>query len=231
MKPQSFAALVIGLGLLAVLLLLPGHADPGDSPAAAPAVRTITALGQGEVRAKPDQVTLFFTVTAWTEGASAAEAEALIAASVARLREALVNAGADASAVDVHAPEVRPLTAQDAGGKAGPMGYEASAGVAVTLGNLQRADALVDAALAAGATEMAGTEYGLRNSADVRQRALQAAVTDARARAAALAQSQGRTLGDLVSVEVVAEEAPTETSRSSPTALVYRAQVRATFTY
>nr|WP_280953611.1 SIMPL domain-containing protein [Symbiobacterium terraclitae] len=188
-------------------------------------------MGQGEVRVKPDQVTLYFSVTTWKQGASAAEAEALHDASVARLQEALQGAGADAAAVAIHAPKVRPLTRQDVAGVVHLTGYEVSTRVEVTLTNLQRMDGVVDAALAGGATELADVAYGLRDAADARQRALQAAVTDARSKALACAQGQNRSLGDLVAVEVVAEEAPVAGSRSSPTALVYRVEVRGTFEY
>lgn len=231
MKPQQFAALVVGLALMALILLLPGRPVPVVSQAEPPQPRTVTVLGQGEVRVKPDQATLYFGVTTWKEGASAAEAEALNAASVAQLQEALLGAGADAAAMVIHAPTVRPLTRQDALGRTLLTGYEVTTRVGVTLTNLQRVDGLVDAALAGGATELAEVTYGLRDAAETRQRALQAAVADARSRALALAQSQNRSLGDLVVVEVVAEEAPEAGSRSSPAALLYRVEVRGTFEY
>ena len=228
-KPQQFAALVAGLALLAVMLLLPGRSAPVVSPPEAPSPRTVTVLGEGEVRVKPDQATLYFSVTTWKQGASAAEAEALNAASVAELQGALQAAGADAAAVVIHAPTVRPFTRQDVAGVIHVAGFEATTQVEATLTNLQRLDGMVDAALGNGATQLSGVTYGLRDAGETRQRALQAAVADAKARAQALVQSQNRSLGDLVSVEVVAEEAPAEGSRSSPAALIYRVEVRGTF--
>jgi len=230
-KPQYFAALVSALALMALILLLPGRPFPGASQTEAIPPRLVTVLGEGEVRAKPDQVTLTFGVTTWTQGASAAEAEALNAASVDRLQDALQSAGADAAQIEARHPAVRPLTRQDYAGKTYLTGYEVTSDVVVTLTNLQRTDAVVAAGLANGATELTAAAYGLRDPADVRERALQAATANARGRAAAAVQTQNRSLGDMVGVEMVAEEAPAADSVASPAALVYRVQVRGTFEY
>lgn len=113
MKPQHFAAVAGTLLLVALVLIMTGRpqADPARNAAVQPPAHMITVAGEGEVRVKPDLATFSFGVL--TNGASAAEAEALNVASVQRVRDALVNAGVDEHGLEISRKLVSAVTFQD----------------------------------------------------------------------------------------------------------------------
>jgi uncharacterized protein YggE len=80
--------------------------------------------------------------------------------------------------------------------------YVARQSFAVTTTDPQAAGDVVDAAVAAGPTEVDGVAFALSDERqrEVRAEAIDAAVTDARAQAAVLADSAGLTLGEVRSV-------------------------------
>ncbi len=78
--------------------------------------------------------------------------------------------------------------------------YVARNGVAVTIRELGRAGAIVDAGVRAGATNVYGPEFGLANASAVYRDALALAFADARAKAARLAQEAGLTLGPVLRI-------------------------------
>ena len=77
------------------------------------------------------------------------------------------------------------------------VGYTATNSVTATLRNLDTAGAIVAAAAAAGANDIGGLTLTVSDQNAVYQRALKAAVADARAHAEAIAEASGETLGDL----------------------------------
>ena len=72
------------------------------------------------------------------------------------------------------------------------IGYTATNTVDATLRNLDTAGAIVSAAAAAGANEIGGLMLTVDDQSAVYQRALKAAVADARAHAEAIAEASGR---------------------------------------
>lgn len=229
MKPQHFAAAIGGLLLLALVLLVTGRpmGKSADQAAQAP---TVTVVGEGEVRTKPDLVAFTFGVANWTGGASAAEAEALNSASVRRLKEVLVSAGVEEGRIETLATSVSPSTRQDYAGKTYLTGFEAQTRINATLRSLAKAEAVVAAGLGNGATSLESTRYGLENPDDARQKATSAALENARTQAVAIAQSQGARLGSLRSVEVLLEEASPGDGGTAST-IIYRVRVRATYSF
>lgn len=216
---------------MALILLFAGRPIPGKDQAADKLPRTVTVMGEGEIRARPDQVTLTFGVTTWTQGASAAEAEALNLASLGRLTDRIETAGVADDAIAASHPVVTPLTRQDYAGKTYLTGYQAASQVVVTVTALNKADSVMALGLANGATSLDSILYGLDEPNETRQRAVAAAIENALIQASAIATGQGRTLGELLSVEVIQEEAPTARSASSPGALLYRVKVKATYSF
>ena len=78
--------------------------------------------------------------------------------------------------------------------------YRVSNTVRVTIRDLEKAGRLLDAAVAAGANEVWGISFEIDKPETLEAEAREKAAQDARARAEALAKTQGRTLGDVVSV-------------------------------
>lgn len=231
MKPQHFAALVSLLVAVALILLLAGRPAPEKEQAADTLPRTVTVMGEGETRARPDQVTLTFGVSTWTQGASAAEAEASNLASRERLTDTLIRMGVVSHEIDAGHPTVAPLTRQDYAGKTYLTGYEASSHVVVTLTALHKAEAVIAAGLANGATGLESVVYGLQSPDGMRQRAVQAALENAVEHASAIVGAQDRTLGELVAVELIQEESPTARTAASPGDLLFRVRVKATYRF
>lgn len=183
------------------------------------------------MRTKPDQVTLTFGVSTWTQGASAAEAEALNLASRDRLIDTLKRSGADDAKIDAAHPQVTPLTRQDYAGKTYLTGFEAVTRVVVRVTAVGRADALIASGLANGATSLEAVVYGLTNPETASQKAVQAAMENAQERASAILGAQDQPLGDLVSIEILQEESHTPETKTSPGALLFRAKVKATYKF
>ncbi len=229
MKPQYFAAVAGTLLVVALILLFAGRSLPGDGQVADSPPRLITALGEGEIQVKPDQVTLTFGVATWTQGASAVEAEALNGASVRRLRETLISAGASEAQIETGRLTVVPLTRQDYAGKTYLAGFAAQNRVTVTLPPGPRVDTLIAAGLANGATSLEETVYRVLDPEAAMQEALGAAIANAGRQAQAIAGSQDRTLGELMSVEVLAEERVEQAP--VPGDLLFRVQVRLTYRF
>jgi uncharacterized protein YggE len=174
--------------LLAVVALAGTVGTPdlasADQPAAAD---TLVVTGEGSVQAAPDDASFSFAVETRASTAKAALAEN--GAQVRKLIAALRDAGARDLATQY--VSVWPVSEN------GPIsGYSASNSVSATIG-VDHAGDLVDAAAAAGANNVSGPEMSQRAADGVYRKALAAAVTDAKARAEALAKATGRTLAGI----------------------------------
>lgn len=230
MKPQHFALLAGGLLLLAVVLIVsgrPAQESRQTGAAAQAAAHSATVLGEGEIRVKPDTALITFGVV--VHRASAAEAEALALASAESVRTALVQAGAEEDRVEISNLALVTETYQDYSGTTRISGFKGQVTVQGVLHNVAKARSVVEAGLAAGATSLDSVVYSLENPEPARQAAMKTALENARQRATALVKAEGEGLGALKSMEVLSEEAPAPAS--SPSSLVYRARVRATFEY
>src|SRR5437870_1822256 len=114
-----------------------GDATPAQT------VRTITVTGNGSVSAKPDQAVFTFGVS--TRGTTAAQALASNSEQARKLIDALKAAGIPAASVQTNSVSLSVRTSEDG---SGIIGYEASNSVAATIAKLDRAGAIVDAAVA-----------------------------------------------------------------------------------
>jgi uncharacterized protein YggE len=113
---------------------------------------------------------------------------------VAALRQAGI-ASADLQTTQV---SLDPRTADD--GQT-VTGFVATTSVLAQLRSLARAGAVVDAAVAAGASPFSGPSLSVADTAELYRQALAAAVADARAKAQALATAAKLTLGRITAVE------------------------------
>jgi uncharacterized protein YggE len=184
------------LALAAFLLLaaaaLAGVLRPEGAAAVEPRDGTITVTGTGSVLAAPDRAQLSFGVE--SQAATARAAIAANAAEMRRVLEALRKAGARDLATQTVSvsPRYRDGAAEIAG-------YGALNTVSATIA-VDRAGALVDAAVAAGANQVYGPSLSTSDARRFYRDALAAAVEDARTRAAALAAAAGAAVGRVVSI-------------------------------
>jgi uncharacterized protein YggE len=196
-KRLAVAAVLLLAAAALAGALRPEGAAAVDAPAAD---RTVTVTGTGSVSAIPDRAQLSFGVE--SPGATAKAALAANAAEMRRLIDALKRAGARDVATQYVSvsPRYRDNALEIAG-------YAASNTVSVTIG-VDRAGALLDAGTAAGANQVFGPSLSRSDAERLYRQALQAAVEDARTRAAVLAEAAGAGVGRVLSLVEGGGDAP-----------------------
>jgi len=208
---RNIALAVTAVVVVAGIAAAGGLADvPSGSPAAtgdaavgaAPNGTTIDVSASGSASAEPDQAVLSVAVVATADSADAARER--VAANASTLREALRDAGVPADAIETTSYRVseRPRTypkpvESSAGGSTGAASsetvYEAVHAFQVTVDDPERAGAVLDAAVGGGANRVQGVRYTLseETQSELRTEAIHAAMTDAHARASAVADASG----------------------------------------
>lgn len=163
-----------------------GDAAPaGDSASQA---ATLTVSGQGQISRAPDVATVAATIVTSDESATRALSEnnRRYAALSAKLG-AVGIADGDISSTSINSYfNARPLNPAP-GAAGGPFGFVVTRNVQIKVNTLASTGSVVDAATAAGATQINGVSYGLRDRRGVERLALAAAVTDAAAQAQTIA--------------------------------------------
>lgn len=199
--------------LIAALIAAGSPARAQDSPAHhefPPRPRTITVLGEGEARGKPDiaRASVGVEAAAGKVGPALQDANARMSALLAAIRRAGV-ADKDIRTTDFSVffeQDPAPPRAGDASPVPGR--YHVRNSVEVTIRDLARASDVLDAALAAGGNSASGISFAIGDPAPLRARAREAAVTDARGRAEALARAAGVALGPVLSISEAGNAGP-----------------------
>jgi uncharacterized protein len=161
----------------------------GAAPPAEPSV--VTTTGHGSVTAVPDQAVVTAGVN--TRAATAAAALSENAEAMQKVIAALKGAGG----TDVQTQEVSLYPQTDEQGSV--TGYAAQNSVSAKA-KVAAAGGLVDAAVGAGANTVDGPNLDVSDRDALYRDALKQAVTDARAKAQALADAGGFTVGPVFSV-------------------------------
>jgi len=170
-------------------------AAAGAAGASAAGSRTITVLGTGIVTTVPDEAQFTFGVQ--TTAPTAKAALSANAARMTRLIAALQGAGIKPADIQTAEISLTPNT-NETGSKV--LSFTAGNSVTVKTRAIARSGSIVDVAVAAGANLVSGPSLGPSDQLLLQRRALQAAVADARARAAAIAAAAHVRLGRVVSV-------------------------------
>jgi len=180
--------LLAGLALFGAAAIA-GVAQPQLAHSTATDTKTISVTGNGSIETVPDRATFSFTVTTNADTAKAALAKngATADAVAAALQ------GAKIQTSDVM---LQPRMNDDG---TAVLGYTASTTVTAE-SELAKAGPLVDAAVDAGATGVSGPSWSRSDSDALYRQALQSAVADAKAKAQALADAGGLTLGSVTSM-------------------------------
>jgi uncharacterized protein YggE len=188
---------IASLGVLAALVVaFAGVGRPESAGSAgSTAARTITVTGSGSVTVVPNRASFTFGVT--TQGRTAAAALAENATEMRKVIAALKDAGIAPADIQTQSVSLSPRYSND--GET-ILGYTASNSVSATAKDINRAGAIVDAAVAAGANQVAGPSLTRADSGALYRRALKAAVADARSKAAAIASASRARLGGVRSV-------------------------------
>lgn len=164
--------------------------------------RTITVVGEGKVTIQPDiaraQIGVEVVKTSVKEASDANKA-ALEAVLAALKAQGIADEDIQTSGFSIFAERY---------GTDGPLpeeqvNYRVSNNVSVVIRELDKVGAILDAAIEAGANNIYGIEFSLEDPSTFESEARQSAIADARAKAEELAELNGVTAGDVVSVSEV----------------------------
>lgn len=177
---------------VALLAMAPTLAQAGET-------RTIAMSGHGTVRATPDQADITTGVT--TNALTAAGALAANTQQMKSLFDALGRAGITARNIQTVNFSVMPqYNRADANHPARVTGYRVTNQVAVHINDIAKVGATLDALVTAGANDMHGISFSIKDTAALLTQAREQAVADARDRAQTYARAAGASLGPIVSI-------------------------------
>jgi uncharacterized protein YggE len=175
-----------------------------SGPALAADSRTISMTGHGEVRAAPDMAQVTAGVT--TSATTAAQA---LAANTARMKTvfaALQKLGIPEKNIQTVNFSVSPQYATGNNEAPRLTGYQVNNEVSVRLEDVTRLGSALDALVSAGANQMNGISFDIREPAPLLGRARTGAIADARLRAETYAKAAGVSLGPIQSISESAGE-------------------------
>ena len=194
--------IALAASLLLAAAAIAGVARPEGAhavDAAPPTTDSITVSGTGTASGVPTSATFSFGVDS-----RAVSARAALATNAREMRQ-VIAAVKSAGGRQVGTQSVSVSQSFDQNGA--PNGFAASNAVSATV-DVDRAGALIDAAVAAGANQVNGPSLSLADQGALYRQALKAAVADARLSAETLAAAAGRTLGKVTTVVESSADVP-----------------------
>jgi uncharacterized protein len=187
--------LALVAGVLAAAVAFAGVGRPDTAHGSAPDTRNVTVTGRASIQAVPNLAG--FSAGVSSNAATAQAALAANATKAARINQALRSAGvakADLQTEDVSvSPRWNEHGEQD--------GFTAHSSVQVHVRDVGQAGRLIDAAVAAGASETSGPSFDRGDRDALYRSALKNAFADARLKAATLAGEAGASLGRVLRIE------------------------------
>lgn len=185
------SAVLAALSGLSAVALAEADVAAGQSSPRTDELPVVVTSGVHVIRRAPDRA--FATIATETRARRPQEAQQenarVMAAVLAALKAAGVGEGATRTLGVSLAPEYDYHE-----GRRTLRGYLARNAIEVTVDDLARLGAIIDAAVEAGATDVDGVRFDLKDRNAVEREALEQAVRDARARAEAAAAGAGRAI-------------------------------------
>jgi uncharacterized protein len=167
-------------------------------------VSVISVVGNGEVRVAPDTASVRLGVTRQAQTGQAAQQEVNVV--LRAILEGITGLGIPERHIRTSQLSLFPVYAQE---RPEPMreprepriaGYRATSTVTVRVEDLRQVGPVVDAALTAGANQLEGVQFTLRDDTQVREQALSEAVREARNKAEVIARALDVRLGRVIEV-------------------------------
>jgi hypothetical protein len=202
--------------IVAALLVSSGAFSAQAAPAAQtgttqPVTRTITVVGRGEVKVKPDIATttvgvesLGPTVDAAMEDAQARMTSVLDALKKLGIADKDIQTNNFSINFERQPTEPKPAAQATPGAFEPPAGfYRVSNMVQVTIRDLTKVSEVIDTAVKAGANNVWGISFSLDDTDKLEAQARESAVADAKARAESLATLNGVKVGPVVAISEV----------------------------
>lgn len=188
--------------ILAAVAIAPAAAAHTDPAAPAAGVHTfvesVSVSGTGRVTVTPDR--FIFNVGVQTVANTVDEAVAENNRRVASVIAALRQAGAEERQIQTSQFNIWPQQEHREGKLPRIVGYQVTNTITVRSTKVADAGRLLGVAIAAGVNTSSGINFEVSDPAAGRERGLRAAFDDARAKATALAQASGRTLGPALQI-------------------------------
>jgi len=188
-------AVLMVIAALGVAGCVPGIMDGVDDASERVGIETVSAVGNGKASAAPDTVEFGFGVNVSDVTGKGAMAKAATASD--KIVKALLGAGIEQDKIQTQNLSLYP--AYDRAGKK-IVGYTVNVNVRASTDDLDSAPNVLEAATAAGATQVSGPGFTMSEDNAAHDRALEDAVDDARKRAEVMAKAAGRTLGEVVRI-------------------------------
>lgn len=186
--------------LIAVLVAGAAGAVPVRAETPAPTLSSIRVTGDAKVTARPDRVQIDIGVT--TRATHSQDAAAQNARQVDAVLAAVRKAAGPAAVLKTISYSLNPTYQYHPNGEEPTLtGYNAVNVVQVTLDELAKIGAVIDSATQAGANQVQGIQFTLRDAEAVRAEALREAATKARAAADVLASALGLKVVRILTVE------------------------------
>jgi uncharacterized protein YggE len=190
------AAAALAGGLLAAAFAT-GGADPANAATPAkPSGRTIQVVGTATVEVAPDRAILIAGIQ--VDGDDASATAGIAATRLNNLLRALGAAGIPDERLQTSGLQVDPRYAGDMQERI--VGFRATGQVTVTIDDVSKVGALIDAARGAGANSIQPIQWTLKNPSAAQRQALAQAAQDGIGQAGALARGAGVQAGRLLSM-------------------------------
>lgn len=176
---------------------------PGGEERSMDVVPMLTVSGSGQARTTPDEATVRLGVVG--QARTAREAQEKVNRTASAVLDAIRKLGVPADHIQTSGLQLNPQYTQgrteiEAQQPPRIAGYQASNDVTIRLEDLSKVGPVIDAGLAAGANNLNGVEFGLREDEKARADALTDAVREARGKAEALARALRVRLVELIEV-------------------------------
>lgn len=238
---------VAGVAIIAYTVLSPRTSGPVLSPqvttqAPDAQLQEVTVVSDGSVTAKPDVA--YVSAGVESRASNAAEAMDANATTMARVIDALKALGARDEDLQTQGLNLYPITGPQGPNDVTPpdevRAYVAHNGLTVTVNDLSRAGAMLDAAIQVGANTSNGIRFGIKDDTPFRDQAVRLAASNARSRAEAMAQAVGVHILKLNRMSEEVTAGPMSEAKAGlggaatpiqPGQLVISARVTATFAY
>lgn len=198
MKFARLSRSTITLAAVAVMVMLAGSPRVFAQQPAAPApIPTISATGSASESRSPDQAEVSFGVQA--TGKTSEEAQDTLNRQMERVIVAVKETKLGGLVTQTQGLALYPEYEQERNNarSVAPkiIGYRASNSVLARTSEVGKVGKIIDAAVAAGANQVMGISFSLKNDADAKRDAIRKATADAKAKAQAMADALGLSLG------------------------------------
>jgi uncharacterized protein YggE len=197
---NNAAKLMAGLAGLLLIGTLLAQGDGSAQPTPTDMAKlgpVITVSGTGNSELAPDQATLSIGITAREKTAKAAQNA--VNEQIAKIIAGVTPLVGEKKYIQTSNFSLYPEYANNEN-VTRVVAYNGNNTLTIQVNKIANVGPVIDAAVAAGATNIQGISFGLQDSTAARNDALRNAVKDAKGKATAMAEAAGMKLGDLIEI-------------------------------